>query len=324
MDEFRVLFDVNPRPMFVSDRETLQILEVNRAACELYGWSRDEMLALTLRDIRPPEELAYFETAFADRKDLSRPYARLGRHCTKAGKHLHISLEITPITFRDRRASIVVITDVTGINEVERRFQLLVENSTDGISLTNPENGVQYVSPSGLRMLGYAPDDLATFVGQRAGMNVHPEDVPQWSAPAHGQTRRHVARVRHRDGTWRWIESSTTNLTHDPAVRAFVSNYRDVTERVVAETALRESQRTRKTFSATSPTRFVSRDFGSATFTPTTFRSSRPRSHACKRTAPRCCFNIDSAIATAPTGGFATPFASSSRAPGSLSKSSAT
>ena len=67
--------------------------------------------------------------------------------------------------------------------------------------------------------------------------------MPTWSPPGLGETRRHLARVRHRDGSWRWIESSTTNLTHEPAVRAYVTNYRDITAHKLAEQAQLETQR---------------------------------------------------------------------------------
>src|SRR5690349_11998532 len=122
-DDFRMLFDANPRPMFVSDQETLRILEVNRAAVELYGWSRDELLTMTLRDIRPPSEIASFEASFADpTKTASPKYARLGRHHTKTGKVLEVTLEISRTTYRGRPAALALITDVTGIGEAERRF----------------------------------------------------------------------------------------------------------------------------------------------------------------------------------------------------------
>ncbi|HSN28731.1 MAG TPA: PAS domain S-box protein, partial [Kofleriaceae bacterium] len=52
----------------------------------------------------------------------------------------------------------------------------------------------------------------------------------------------HVVRVQHRDGRWLWIEASTTNLTNDPSVRAYVTNYRDITERYTAQEALRRSE----------------------------------------------------------------------------------
>jgi PAS domain S-box-containing protein len=95
-DAFRLLFEAHPRPMYVADRETLQILIVNRAACELYGWSREELLAMTIRDIRPREDVASFDRAYADAtKAATSTYSRAGRHCTKDGRSIDVTIEIS-------------------------------------------------------------------------------------------------------------------------------------------------------------------------------------------------------------------------------------
>ena len=54
---YRMMFEGNPLPMMVFDHETLEILEVNDAAVEHYGYSREEFLSMTIKDIRPPEEV---------------------------------------------------------------------------------------------------------------------------------------------------------------------------------------------------------------------------------------------------------------------------
>src|SRR3954447_14999506 len=59
-EHYRLLFERNPQPMWVLDRETLAFLAVNDAAVGHYGYTRDEFLALSARDIRPPEEVARF------------------------------------------------------------------------------------------------------------------------------------------------------------------------------------------------------------------------------------------------------------------------
>jgi len=245
--------------MYVSNRETLEILIVNRAACKLYGWSREELLAMTIRDIRPREELATFELAYADAtKDPTKPYSRSSRHHTKDGRIFDVALEITGLVIDGTPVSLAVITDVTGIAEAERRFQLLVEHSADGIVLMNERNIFEYVSPGGKRILGYPASET---IGVSATERVHPDDVSRWNNPAPGETRYHVARARHRDGSWRWIESSTTNLTHDPAVRAYVANYRDITQRKLAEDALVESEANFRALIERSPTAtFVHRE----------------------------------------------------------------
>ena len=55
---YKLLFEHNPLPMWVFDRETLRFLEVNEAAVQQYGFDRDEFLSMTIRDIRPDEDMA--------------------------------------------------------------------------------------------------------------------------------------------------------------------------------------------------------------------------------------------------------------------------
>src|SRR5260370_12496119 len=56
-EQYRLLFECNPLPMWVYDYETLRFLAVNEAAVRLYGYSREEFLAMTINDIRPPEAI---------------------------------------------------------------------------------------------------------------------------------------------------------------------------------------------------------------------------------------------------------------------------
>jgi PAS domain S-box-containing protein len=227
--------------MWVFDDETLAFLVVNQAACAHYGWSRDELLTMTIRDIRPPEDVASFEHGFAQApKQPNARFSRATRHRTKDGRIIEVNLELRRLELGVRPATLVVVTDVTGIAEVERRFQLLVQHSADGIAITNEDNIVEYVSPGAERILGFSSGEV---VGTSSTSRMHPDDLQAWTPPAPGETTSHVARVQHLDDSWRWIESATTNLTHDPAVRGFVSNYRDITARKTAEQALLEWQR---------------------------------------------------------------------------------
>jgi PAS domain S-box-containing protein len=241
IEAYRQLFDALPRPLVVSERETRQILEVNRAACELYGWTRDELIAMNLHDIRPPEDVEHFERVFQIAScDSVQRYSRAARHRTKDGRILDVVLEISKVQLDDREVAMSVVTDVSGVEDLQRRFQLMVEQSVDGIAMTGADNVIQYVSPGGVRLLGY--DSLGELVGANALGMPHPDDIPHWAPPRPGEIRHHVARFRHRDGSWRWLESSTRNLTHDPAVRAYVANYRDITDKVRSESALRRSE----------------------------------------------------------------------------------
>src|SRR5207253_1193480 len=95
-----------------------------------------------------------------------------------------------------------------------------------------------YLSSSVERILGYRPEEL---IGTNAFSLVHPDDVEGVSHAlaaivdvpgGHGQD---VARIRHKNGAWRWVEGSVTNLLQDPTVRSLVVNFRDVTDRILAD-----------------------------------------------------------------------------------------
>lgn len=123
----------------------------------------------------------------------------------------------------------------------ERRFRALIEHSADGIVLLSRQAEVLYSSPTVVRILGYAPEEI---VGRNAFDLVHPEDV----ASAHAQLERMLdspggvvsatRHVLHNDGSWHWLEWVGTNLLAEPDVQAIVINYRDITERKRAEEAL--------------------------------------------------------------------------------------
>ena len=127
----------------------------------------------------------------------------------------------------------------------EQRFRSLIENSSDAICLFKMDGDVSYASPSTPQVLGFMPEE---FVGLNALDIIHPDDrafVKQRLKMSLKQPRIGIpaqARVRHKDGSWRWIEGTLTNLLKEPSVGAFVNNYRDITKRKQAEAALQESE----------------------------------------------------------------------------------
>ena len=252
-DSYRLLFESNPRACFVFDRDTYAVLAANDAACALYGWTRDEMLAMTVRELRTSDERPRFDRLMAERRVATdRGTTNRGfRHVTKSGRVLDVDLETMRVTFTGRPAALVVVTDVTGAAFAERRFRLLVEHCADGIVLVSEHNVVEYANPATLQLLGYPPEEL---IGRSAAFLTHPDDVRTWVAPSRGDTVVRVSRSRHRDGTWRWLESATTNLTHEPAVRGYVTSFRDVTERRKNEEALRRSEANFRALIERSPT----------------------------------------------------------------------
>ena len=116
----------------------------------------------------------------------------------------------------------------------ERRFRALVQSSSDLVFVVDATSAVTYASPSCRTVLGYEPDRM---IGSESGLLVHDDDIE-----ALGSTIGHAVehprgtaefriRVRHCDGTWRWLEGIATNLLDDPAVQGLVINAHDDSQR---------------------------------------------------------------------------------------------
>ncbi len=124
------------------------------------------------------------------------------------------------------------------LRESESKFRSLIENSSDGIAVLDRSGRPRYFSSSSKRILGYPVNELM-------GMNifdlVHPEDLPsvrssfdkKLSDPFNLYPLQF--RVKHRDGSWRVLESISKNLLQEPAINGVVINFRDITEQKQSE-----------------------------------------------------------------------------------------
>jgi len=125
----QALFDDHPDPMWVYDLETLAFLDVNRAAIEQYGYSRDEFLARTIRDIRPEEDVAAVETVVDRIAKNDRPQPRSGfwRHRRKDGGLVHVDIRGRTIRYGGRPARLISARDVTRLVALEEERASLLE-----------------------------------------------------------------------------------------------------------------------------------------------------------------------------------------------------
>jgi two-component system CheB/CheR fusion protein len=135
----------------------------------------------------------------------------------------------------------------------EEYFRALTENAADLIAVLEADGMFRYASPSVLRILGYTAAELR---GTNGFELVHPDDLPAVLDAIRAALERRdtglpmTFKVRHKDGSWRFIEATDRNLLDNDAVRGLVINGRDVTERVRASEALRENDRRKDEFLA--------------------------------------------------------------------------
>ncbi len=110
-ERFQVLFENNPHPTWVYDLETLQFLEVNRAALEKYGYSREEFLGMRITDIRPAEDVGpLLDSLKKGRADLQSSQRR---YSCKDGSVIPVAVTSHLALLNGRRVSVVVAEDIT-------------------------------------------------------------------------------------------------------------------------------------------------------------------------------------------------------------------
>jgi PAS domain S-box-containing protein len=120
---YHALFESNPFPMFVHDPETLGILGANGAAVERYGYTRQEFLGLSLRDLRAPEHVKALQER-AERLGSSPGSERqASRHRTRDGSILEVEVTSRAVELAGRRVRLMSIHDVTERKALEARIR---------------------------------------------------------------------------------------------------------------------------------------------------------------------------------------------------------
>ncbi|MBC8101609.1 MAG: PAS domain S-box protein [Cytophagales bacterium] len=144
-----------------------------------------------------------------------------------------------------------VVTDITDLKRAteelqnsEERLRALTQFSPDMITILEGEGSVRFQTGATSAVLGYSQTDL---IGQNALDYLHPEDRAEVTqvlldlVSGESQVQTKAFRVRHADGSWRWLEAVGNNQMENPAIRGIVLNSRDITARKEAEEALRRS-----------------------------------------------------------------------------------
>jgi hypothetical protein len=120
-ESYRDLFRNHPLPMWIYDEDTLQIFQVNESAVEHYGYSREEFLSMTIKDLRPAEDVSALleSVAAADARDESGPW----RHVNRDGTVITVEVVSHRVDFLGRAGRLIVATDITERQRLQRQIE---------------------------------------------------------------------------------------------------------------------------------------------------------------------------------------------------------
>ncbi|HSD66570.1 MAG TPA: PAS domain S-box protein, partial [Vicinamibacteria bacterium] len=233
---YRRLFEVNPHPMWVYDLETLRFLVVNDAAVQAYGYSREEFLDLTIRDIRPPEDVpALLANVAAVTRGLDQ--AGQWRHRRKDGSLIDVEITSHTLDFEGRRAELVLAIDVTERRRTEealRWLQQAIEQTDQAVFLTRLDGTIAYVNPGFEKLYGYAASEVVGKTPRilKSGEMSDDHYAALWHTLLAGRNYRATHINRARDGRLVTVDASLTALRGaSDELLGFVAIHSDISER---------------------------------------------------------------------------------------------
>jgi PAS domain S-box-containing protein len=248
--EYRILFANNPLPMWVFDEETLTFLAVNEAAIDHYQYSRQEFLAMTILEIRPPEELPRLAAQLAG-KGLEILEARVWKHRKKDGTRIDVEVYSRCTEWAGRRARLVMAHDITerwraakALKTSEEQFSTVFHSSPDPICIaTVRSDRVLDANESFLEITGYSREEVIgnSIANLKLWYSLEERKKVFAEFKKRGRVRNMEARLRTKSGEERlWLVS--LELLNVGGQACILSVSKDVTNSKRAEAAKRESE----------------------------------------------------------------------------------
>lgn len=182
-NKYRFMFENNPQPNWIFDMKSLRFLEVNEAAVIHYGYSREEFLSMTIKDIRPAEDIP---ALLEDINDSHKTYNKSGewRHVKKNGEVIFVEMISHSISLNGRNARHVLIHDITDrklaekeLLDSEMNFRRSISESPVGIRIITIEGDTIYANKTYLDLFGF--NSLEEFVNTPAKNRYTPESYVQ-------------------------------------------------------------------------------------------------------------------------------------------------
>ena len=243
----RSLFSGVPDALLVHDDEG-RILHCNEVICQRLGYSREEMLALSARDIEAPDFSKSFDTR-VDMEITDGRYSCEGVHVAADGREIPVDINTAIITYEGKTAVLAIIRDIT--ERKEAQAELIVRdkaiassiNAIGIVDLTGTSWDMLYVNPAFLQLWGY--DTAGDVLGRpAAGFWQEPDRLAAVVDVVYeqGSWMGELTAVR-KDGSTFDVETSASVVTgeHGEPI-CFMGSFIDISHRKESEAAIRRSE----------------------------------------------------------------------------------
>lgn len=181
--KYKALFENNPLPMFIWDFETLQIVNCNTEALLLYGYTKDEFLNLSIKDIRPAEDISLLLEATKKEEIYGQIHKQAWRHKKKNGELINVDIHAHILNYQGKISSLVLVNDITKKLAVEleiersnERYEYVIKATSDAIWDWDLENNRLLWGDGFNTLFGYHLCDLENENISFHFNLIHPDD----------------------------------------------------------------------------------------------------------------------------------------------------
>lgn len=237
-ERFRATFDQATVGIAQTGPDGTLIL-VNRRLAEILGYEVEELRGINFTTVTHGDDVTRsLDASQALLEGRLERWRTEKRYIRKDGATVWCQLTVSPVCQRPGEVKyfVAVLQDISdrkaaeeALRTSERLHRALIERAHDIITILEPDGSIRYESPSVERHLGWRPGEL---VGANVLTFVHAEDLPvvagrlQEGVARPGSVFTAELRFRHKDGTYRWLESVATFALDDPAIHGVVVNSR--------------------------------------------------------------------------------------------------
>lgn len=249
---YRTLFEQANDALFLENEQD-EIIDVNRRACELLGYTREELLKMHVSDLQAPETRVADGHVVARELHLYKGQPFEALDIRRDGTRVPVEITVTRLTGRDEGLVLTAVRDITerrradeSLRESEQQFRLAFDDAAVGKALVSVDGRFLRVNPALCRMLGYTAAELLTRTFRDL---THPDDLTlsndifERVIKGEVDTATFEKRYRRADGSPAWVIVNSS-LIRDARGQPdyFISEMQDVTERKQTELALQESE----------------------------------------------------------------------------------
>ena len=251
---FRLLFELNPQPMFVYNLESMKIKAVNNSAIDVYRYSKDEFLSMTILDLKAPKEFTRLWKNLIDDPN-SFQKTEIWNHKTKDGRIIQVEVHSHNLDFKHKNARLVLLIDVTEKIKIEKNLrenELTLSNLISSLPglvyrcILDENYTMEFMSDACFRITGYHPDDFI----QNKTISFNDLILPEYRMPIWEKWKKVIQEksvfeeeypIKTASGDIKWVWERGKCVSGENSELLYLEGYiEDITNRKLSEKELRK------------------------------------------------------------------------------------